>query len=92
MHFKLKDSNGNIISPFLNEDDKPVVELNGKEYEILEPSYDDNNGTGAMAELIADFDSDPEIQQMIAESEQAIEKGQVYTTQQVIEMINNGEI
>lgn len=92
MHFKLKDSSGNIISPFLNEDDKPVVKLNGKEYEILEPSYDDNNGADAMAELIADFDSDPEIRQMIAESEQAIEKGQVYTTQQVIEMINNGEI
>jgi hypothetical protein len=92
MHFKLKDSNGNIISPFLNEDDKPVVKLNGKEYEILEPSYDDSNGVGAMAELIADFDSDPEIRQMIAESEQAIENGHVYTTQQVIEMINNGEI
>lgn len=47
---------------------------------------------GAMAELIADFDADPEIRQMIAESEQDIEKGHVYTTQQVIEMIKNGEI
>jgi len=92
MHFKLKDSNGNIISPFLNEDDKPVVKLNGKEYEILVPSYDDYNGDRMMDELIADFDADPEIRQMIAESEQAIEKGHVYTTQQVIEMIKNGEI
>ena len=92
MHFKLKDSKGNIISPFINEEDKPVVRLNGKEYEILEPSYDDYNGDGMMAELIAEFDADPEIRQMIAESEQAIEKGQVYTTQQVIEMIKNGEI
>jgi len=92
MHFKLKDSNGNIINSFLNEDDKPVVKLNGKEYEILEPSYDDNNGDHMMVEMIADFDADPEIRQMIVESEQAIEKGHVYTTQQVIEMIKNGEI
>lgn len=76
----------------VNEEHKPVVKLNGKEYEILEPSYDDNNGDHMMAELIADFDADLEIRQMIAESEQAIEKGHVYTTKQVIEIIKNGEI
>lgn len=92
MHFKLKDSSGNIISPFLNEEDKPVVKLNGTEYEIVEPSYVNYNGDRSMAEMIADFDSDPEIRQMIADSEQAIEKGQVYTTQQVIEMIKSGKI
>ena len=92
MHFKLKDSSGNIISPFPNEEDKPVVKLNGKEYEIVEPSYEDYTGDRSMAEMIADFDADPEIRQMIADSEQAIEKGQVYTTQQVIEMIKSGKI
>ena len=81
MHFKLKDSNGNIISPFLNEDHKPVVVLNGREYEILEPSNDAYSDDRMMAELIADFEADPEIRQMIAESEQAIKKGDVYTTQ-----------
>jgi len=92
MHFKLKDSSGNIISPFLNKEDKPVVKLNGAEYEIIEPSYEDYNEGRSMAEMIADFDADPEIRQMIAESEQAIEKGHVYTTQQVIEMIKSGKI
>lgn len=43
MHFKLKDQNGNIISPFINADHKPVVMLNDKEYEILEPSDNDND-------------------------------------------------
>ena len=68
------------------------MKLNGKEYEIVEPSYEDYTGDRSMAEMIADFDADPEIRQMIADSEQAIEKGQVYTTQQVIEMIKSGKI
>jgi hypothetical protein len=91
VQFKLKDQNGNIISPFVNAHHKPVIKLNDKEYEIIEPS-DNDNDNNFMSALIDDFDSDPEIQQMIAESEQAIEKGQVFSTKQVIEMIKNGEI
>ncbi|WP_027416917.1 hypothetical protein [Aneurinibacillus terranovensis] len=91
MYFKLKDQNGNIINPFINANHKPVIRLNGKEYEILAPS-DNDNDSNFMSALIADFDADPEIQQMIEESEQAIEKGQVFSTKQVIEMIKNGEI
>ncbi|HUC92550.1 MAG TPA: hypothetical protein VMS09_11040 [Paenibacillus sp.] len=91
MHFKLKDQNGNIISPFINADQKPVIRLNDKEYEIIEPS-DNDNDNNFMSALIADFDVDPEIRQMMEESERAIEKGRVFSTKQVIEMIKNGEI
>jgi hypothetical protein len=91
MHFKFKDENGNIISPFINADHKPVIKLNDMEYEILEPS-DNSTDNLIMSSLIADFDADPEIRQMIEESERAIEKGHVYSTKQVIEMIINGEI
>lgn len=91
MHFKLKDQNGNIISPFINAHHKPVIRLNDKEYEIIEPS-DNDFDNNMMSALIADFDADPKIQQMIAESERAIEEGQVFSTKQVIEMIKNGEI
>lgn len=91
MHFKLKDQYGNMISPYINAEHKPVVRLNDKEYEILEPSenYDDN---GVVSALVADFDADPEIRQMIEESERAIENGQVFSTKQVIEMIKSGKI
>jgi len=91
MHFKLKDQNGNIISPFLNANHKSVIRLNDKEYEILDLS-DNDNDSSFMAALIADFDTDPEIRQMIEESERAIENGQVFSTKQVIEMIKNGEV
>lgn len=91
MHFKLKDQNGNIISPFINADQKPVIRLNDKEYEIIEPS-DNDNDNNFMSALIADFDVDPEIRQMMEESERAIENGRVFSTKQVIEMIKNGEI
>lgn len=91
MHFKLKDQNGNIITPILNENHKPVVRLNDIEYEILElASYD--NDHNFMYSHIADFDADPEVQKMIEESEHAIKAGQVYSTSQVIEMIKNGDI
>ncbi len=92
MHFKLKDKNGNIISPFINADHKPVVVLNDKEYEILEPSDNNDDNNHIMSALIVDFDTDPEIQQMIQESDRAIEKGHVFSTKEVIEMIKNGEI
>lgn len=92
MLFKLKDDNGNIITPFINAEHRPVVKLNGKEYEILEPSDNDYLNSDNMSDLIAEFDADPEIRKMIEESEQAIELGHVYSTQQVIEMIKNGEI
>lgn len=90
MHFKLKDHNGNIITPFINANHKPVVKLNGNEYEILEPwdDYDDQ----FMSTLIAEFDADPEVRVMIEESEKAIEQGLVYSTARAIQMIKNGEI
>jgi len=91
MHFKLKDKNGKIISPFINADHKPVLILDDEEYEVLEPS-DHNFDHDLMSALISDFDADPEIRQMIKDSDQAIEKGQVYSTKQVIEMIKNGDI
>lgn len=50
------------------------------------------NDCEIMPAIITAFDADPEVQQMIDESEQAIEKGQVYSTKQVIEMIKSGEI
>ncbi len=91
MHFKLKDKSGNIISPYINTELKHVVVLNDKEYEILElPDTHYDNDT--MSDLIADFDSDPEIRKMIEESEKAIEKGHVFSTKQVIEIKKNGEI
>ncbi len=91
MHFKLKDQNGNIISPKFNSDLKPVIILNDKEYEIIEPTdgmIDDDR----MSALIEDFDNDPDIYQMILESEDAIKNGQVLSTKQVIEMIKNGKL
>ena len=90
MHFKLKDQNGNIISPLINADHRSVIRLNDIEYEIIEPSDNDNGSD--MSALLADFDADPEIRQMIEESELAIEKGYVFSTKQVIEMIKNGEL
>ncbi|AKG33297.1 hypothetical protein [Paenibacillus durus] len=91
MHFKLKDRHGNIISPFINADHKQVIRLNDTEYEIIEPS-ENADESSLMSSLIADFDADPDIRKMIKESELAIEKGHVFSTKQVIEMIKNREL
>lgn len=91
MHFKLKDSDGNIISPFVNDQHRPVIRLNNKEYEIIEPA-DHIEDSDFMENYIADFDHDPEVREMIEESERAIQQGRVYSTRQVIDMIKNGEI
>lgn len=50
------------------------------------------NDIEIMPALIADFDVDPEVRQMIEESEQAIEDGRAYSTKQVIDMIKSEEI
>ncbi|MBE3650200.1 MULTISPECIES: hypothetical protein [Paenibacillus] len=43
-----------------------------------------------MSSLIADFDANPDIENMIKVSELAIEKNHVFSTKQVIEMIKMG--
>ncbi|MCD9022142.1 hypothetical protein [Cohnella silvisoli] len=68
--------------------------LKGKDGNSITSSInaDHNDNNHIMSALIVDFDADPEIQQMIEESDRAIEKGHVFSMKEVIEMIKNGEI
>ena len=84
MNFKLRDDQGNEFSPTLSEDQIPYLVLNNQRYEIVNV---DNRPDWAKA-----IDNDPEIQQMILESLDDIANGRVYTREEAIQMIKNGEL
>ena len=92
MFVKLTDKKGNVFRSFVNEQQKPVIVINDTEYEIHAlPDTTDLSRELTQAE-IEEFDTDPEIREMIEQSKVDIKTGHVYSTQQMIDMIRNGEL
>jgi UDP-N-acetylglucosamine transferase subunit ALG13 len=92
MYVKLTDKDGNVFRSFVNDEHKPVVIINDTEYEIYTFSESPNMDHALTPAEIAEFDADPEIREMIEQSKIDIKNGQVYSTQQMIDMIRSGEI
>ena len=92
MFVKLTDKNGNVFQSFVNEKDRSVIVINDTEYEIYAlPDSTDMNRELTQAE-IDEFDADPEIREMIEQSKIDIKNGHVFSTQEMIDMLRNGEI
>lgn len=77
MQFSLKAPDGTVIESY-HKDRKAFIQIAGMEYEIYNP--------------VDEFDADPEIRQMIEESEEDIKHGRVYSTDEMIEAIKRGEL
>jgi hypothetical protein len=77
MQFSLKAPDGSVIDSYL-KDHKEFIRIAGMEYEVYSP--------------VDEFDSDPEIRQMIAASEQDLKQGKVYSTEEMVEAIKRGEL
>lgn len=77
MQFSLKGPDGTVIDSYL-KDHKEFIRIAGMEYEIYNPVHD--------------LDSDPEIRQMIEDSEKDIKNGKVYSTDDMIEAIKRSEL
>ena len=82
MNIKLRDDQGNEYIPNLM-DQIPYVVLENKRYEIVVSEDTD---------WISEFDNDPEIEQMMAESMDDLANGRVYHSKDAIRMIERGEI
>ncbi len=89
---KLTDKSGNVFRSFVNEEHKPIIVINNTEYEIYAlPESAETDRVLTQAE-IDEFDADPEIREIIEQSKIDIKNGHVYSTQQVIDLIRNGEL
>lgn len=77
MQFSLKASDGIVIKPY-QKNRKQFIQIAGMEYEVYNS--------------IDDFDFDPEIKLMIEDSEKDIEQNRIYSTEQMIEAIERGEL
>ena len=84
MHFKLRDTRGNENLPTMSDDQIPYLVLNNERYEIITV---DNR-----PEWVKAVDNDPEIQQIYLEALEDFENGRVYTKEEAIRMLDNGEI
>lgn len=92
MYVKLTDKNGNVFRSFLNENHKPVIVINDTEYEIYTLSESTDIDRALTPAEIDEFDADPEIREMVEQSKIDIKNGQVYSKQQMIDMIRSGEL
>lgn len=91
MYVKLTDKDGNVFRSFVNAEHKPMIVINDTEYEIF--TLPESTDMDALTEAEIDaFDADPEIREMIDQSKIDIKNGQVYSTQQMIDMIRSGEL
>jgi hypothetical protein len=77
MQFSLKGPDGTVINSYF-KDHKEFIRIAGMEYEVYNP--------------VNDWDSDPEIRQMIEDSEKDIKNGKVYSTDDMIKAIKRGEL
>lgn len=77
MQFSLKAPDGTIIESYL-KDHKEFIRIAGMEYEVYSP--------------VDEYDSDPDIRQMIEASEKDLKQGKVYSTEEMIEAIKSGEL
>lgn len=77
MNFSLKAPNGTLIDSYL-KNHKEYIKIDGLEYEIHHP--------------VDDFDSDPEIRQMIQASDSDIKQGKLYSTTELLDAIKRGEV
>ncbi|SDT24918.1 hypothetical protein SAMN05444162_3551 [Paenibacillaceae bacterium GAS479] len=77
MQFSLKAPDGSVIKSY-HKNRREFIQIAGMEYEIYNP--------------VDEFDTDPEIRQMIEESEEDIKHGRVYSTEEMIEAIKRGEL
>jgi hypothetical protein len=77
MQFSLKAPDGTVIDSYL-KDHKEFIRIAGMEYEVYSP--------------VDEFDSDPEIRQMIEASEKDLSQGKVYSTEEMVEAIKRGEL
>ncbi|MBA2944183.1 hypothetical protein HZF08_38565 [Paenibacillus sp. CGMCC 1.16610] len=77
MNFSLKAPDGTVIDSYL-KDHKEFIQIAGMEYEVYCP--------------VDEFDSDPEVRQMIEASEKDLKQGKVYSTEEMVEAIKRGEI
>jgi len=92
MYLKLKDRNGNVFRSFVNDNHKPAIVINDTEYEVYEFSNASDDNDSLTPADITELDSDSEIREMIEQSKTDIEKGNVFSTQQMKAMIRSGEI
>lgn len=77
MNFSLKAPDGTVIESY-QKDHKEFIRIAGLEYEVFNP--------------IGEFDSDPDIRQMIEASEDDIKQGNLYSTDDLIKMVKRGEL
>ncbi|BFT70179.1 hypothetical protein [Paenibacillus sp. P36] len=77
MNFSLKAPDGTVINSYL-KDHKVFIRIAGMEYEVYC--------------LVDEFDSDPEVRQMIEASEKDLKQGKVYSTEEMVEAIKRGEL
>lgn len=77
MQFSLKAPDGTVIESY-SKNHKEFIQIAGMEYEVYNP--------------VDEFDSDPEIRQMIEASEKDIKEGNVYSTEEMVEAIKRGEL
>ncbi len=77
MNFSLKAPDGTVIESY-SKNHKEFIRIAGMEYEVYSP--------------IDELDSDPDLRQMIMESEQDIKRGKLYSTAEMIEAIKRGEL
>lgn len=80
--FKLNDEEAKLIRSWINEKES-VVEVDGEKYLV---TIDRIEST-----VREDVEADPELKQSILRAKRDVAEGNVYTTEELLEMIENGE-
>ncbi|WP_373893284.1 hypothetical protein [Virgibacillus sp. CBA3643] len=81
---KLKGHIAEVMKGIINDGDS-VIEIDGKKYYLFLTEEPETTVT-------EDVEADPELKQKLLQAKKDILDGKTYTTEEVIEMIDQGEV
>jgi len=81
---KIEGQMADVMKEIISDGD-PVVEIEGKEYYLSLIEKPETT-------IAEDVETDPELKQKLLQAKIEIMNGKTYTTDEVVEMINQGEL
>lgn len=79
---KLDGTNAELFKTWFNDNENTIVDIEGKHY-LIKPLQN---------MVQEEIESDPELKMLIMQAKENIVNGEVYTTQEIVDAIENGEL
>jgi hypothetical protein len=79
---KLEGTNAELFKAWFNDNENTIVDIEGKHY-LIKPLHNI---------VQEEIENDHELKKLILQAKDNIDNGEIYTTQEIIDFIQNGDL